>query len=128
MRIESAWVDEGCHSWLYIRFHQGWTWEEFYSIHVEVQPYLIALERALDVIVDARGTHTVPPGFLSRLPGIVSTLPPNIGRIVVVDASAVMRGLFTVFAGVYPTLAEHFLFVDSLEAAQALLSESDART
>jgi hypothetical protein len=127
MRIEFAWVAEDHCTWLYIRFHQGWTWDEFYSIHLDIQPYLLDQERAVDVIVDARGTHTVPPGFLSRLPGIISTLPPNIGRIVVVAASPVMRGLFTVFAGVYPTLAEHFSFVDSLEAARALLSGSGAR-
>ncbi len=128
MRIEIAWVEEGYWAWLYVRFHQGWTWDEFYSIHLEAQPYLIDLNRAVDVIVDLRGARTVPPGFLSRLPGIISTPPPDIGRIVVVDASPVVRGLFTVFAGAYPTLAKHFSFVDSLEAAQALLSGPVART
>lgn len=126
MRIEVAWVDEGRCTWLYIRFQQGWTWDELYSIHLEAQPYLINPNRAVDIIADLSGARTAPPGFLSRLPGIISTLPSDIGRIVVVDASPVVRGLFTVFASAYPTLAAHFSFVDSLEAAQTLLAGRDA--
>ncbi len=100
-----------------------WTWDDFVAQIMGTYAMMYTVDHTVDVIADGLAGHALPPGdMMVRLRSARGERPPNLGRLVLVNAHPFVRAIWGIMNRVYPH-AHPLCFVDSLEEAYQVLAD-----
>lgn len=122
MGINISWVNEERTIAQYT-FDGRWTWDQLYHAVQEVKVMLNSVSHQVDIVIDLRKNHSVPPGALTHLRSVTLGASPNWGMGVFVGVNTFIRTLLRTFITVYPRLGERYAVADSVESALALIAQ-----
>lgn len=100
----------------------AWTWDDFVAQIMGAYAMMYTVDHTVDVIADGMGGQTLPPGdMMIRLRSVRGERPPNMGRLVLVDANPFVRAIGGIMSKVYPYTRGMLRFADTLDEARQLL-------
>ncbi|MGB7340934.1 MAG: hypothetical protein WBC91_18700 [Phototrophicaceae bacterium] len=123
LTTQGLWDNEE-HTCYRIEFYEGWSWEDFGTIHKEKYAMLGKLEQHIDLIVLFLGR--VPRGSSMGHLSAGGDQPPNIRHTVMVNATDLTTKIFVKsmigsIVQLHNWVGPHF--VDSLEEARLYLAQ-----
>jgi len=93
MLVTVEW-DDNTHRIMLIRYRKGWTWADHTRARVDIDAMAASVPHVVDVIADVDGANQLPPGAaLNQMTAALHAAPVNIGMIVVVGSSLIMRAV-----------------------------------
>ncbi|MBN1563022.1 MAG: hypothetical protein JXA10_04240 [Anaerolineae bacterium] len=100
-----------------------WNWDDFVSQIMGAYAMMYTVHHTVDVIADGLGGWTLPPGdMMGRLRSVRGERPPNMGRLVLVNANPFVRAVVGIMGKVYPEDAAMTHLVDTIDDARELLA------
>jgi hypothetical protein len=107
-----------------------WTWDEFFAAFDEGTTMLDTVQHTIHFIVnplDLMSRGYLPPGALQNTLALYRRSKANAGSTVIVGGSTFFRSLYGIGQRIYPRIAAHSRFADSLDQARILLSPEPYR-
>jgi len=108
------------------KFSYPWVWEDFYSAQRTVDAMMNSVTGYVDNIFLTTEEQRIPKDAIMHFRNIVKQQHPRSNRIVVVGAKPRLAMLLNVIFGLIPSARLQFRYVTSLDAAYALLANSEA--
>jgi hypothetical protein len=100
----------------------AWTWEELLVPHERALAEVNGLPYRVDVIVDALHASGVPTELFTHIKYLYDRRALNVGVSVIATRNPFIVRMANIGMRIFPELAEHFVVVDSIEAALALVA------
>jgi hypothetical protein len=98
-----------------------WTWPEFYAAAEQQHCLQDEVKHRVDMIVDTLATSFIPDGLQWQFNRAISLSHPNTGITVIVSDRPLIKSVFYLFCKMYPTAADRYRLVETMEQAQAFL-------
>lgn len=120
--IQSEW-DSPAQNYIYFVFAGRWNWEELSLAAKEAGKMATSVRRPVCYIVhfvDEIGRRHVPMNVLTYITASKNYLPPNVSRIILVNASSVPIGIMSVVFRLSPDLKDFYAFAPTLEEAERI--------
>ena len=101
-----------------------WEWEQFHQVLDDTRAEIRTFPHRVDVIVDMRESHKLPPDSMANLRLVASRRPPNAGIIVAVGAGSLVLNLYKAFQKVYAAIDRKLSihFTATLEEAREIVA------
>lgn len=106
-----------------------WEWEQFHQVLDDTRSEIRTFPHRVDVIVDMRESHKLPPDSMANLRLVATRRPPNAGIIVVVGANGLVLNLYKAFQKVYAVMDRRLSihFAATLEQARDIVTAERAK-
>ena len=120
--IQSEW-DSPAQNYIYFVFAGRWNWEELGAAALGAREMAFSSKRPVCYIIhflDEIGRRHVPVNILAYAMNVKINMPPNVMRIIIVNASSVSMGIMSVVFRLAPDLREFYTFASTLEEAQRM--------
>jgi hypothetical protein len=129
MSITLAWYAALPHV-MYYEFTTPWTWHEYETAFAQELTLAAQLNGAIyDVIANiTHGTPIPSSGGFSTLIHTIQQSPPNMGLIVLVGQSTLLKMFLITLNQIYPPVRDQLILVPTLEMAHQHIVEARQKT
>ncbi len=104
-----------------------WTLSDVYAMLDDCEKMVSSVMHRVDIIADLSNSHFSSGNLLTALSRAQRTQPPNVGLIIAVKANRYLKAMADVAATMWPRSTEKLRYVNSIEAAYALLEEDSVK-
>jgi hypothetical protein len=117
--------DDDKHYVMLISYRKGWTWADHTRARADIDAMAASVPHTIDVIADVIGANQLPGGSaLNEMTAALHAAPPNIGMIVVVGSSFVMRAVLqTVKTVTFNQVVSHIFLANTVDEARSLIRQ-----
>lgn len=116
--ITTEWFDN-THHVLVLHFHNGWQWDDLYSILSHIDARLDTVHHPVTVFVNVQTITQLPLNIFKHGKQVFQYPPhPNFDRIVIIGANRYLRAIYRAFEAMIPALwidKWHISFADSFD-------------
>jgi hypothetical protein len=120
--IQSEW-DSPEQNYIYFIFAGRWNWDELGLALVEADQMAASVKRPLCYVLhlfDEVARRHVPPHILANTARVKSRMPPNVVKVIIVNASSVTFGIMSVVFRLSPDLSTFYGFAPTMEDAERI--------
>jgi hypothetical protein len=104
-------------------YDSTWTIRNYFQATDDSQPFLLAANHPVDIIIDMRFSNRPPFGLLPVYTTIERQLPPNQRLVVIVQANTIMRMYNQVIQAIAPKVSTNRHLVNNLDEAYQLIRQ-----
>ncbi|MFN8373241.1 MAG: hypothetical protein U0694_10260 [Anaerolineae bacterium] len=124
MSIDCRWYDKDKKA-IIATYKRGWKWADYLQAKAMADAMLNSVSWRVQFLADLRGASVLPSdSALSYFTSVFSTAPSNLGIIVTVGASRVVRVLFQAVQHLTRNpAARNLQYVETMEEAHAMMEE-----
>ena len=98
-----------------------WQWCELHAAKVQIEAMLDTVDYPVNILACGELDNWLPLGFNENMLELTRHIHPNVHRVVIVYNNTLFEQLFNLFARLFGGFPYEFVFVKSLEEAQAHL-------
>jgi len=103
----------------------NWTWDEFYTAYYEARAMQRTISHRFHAIIDLRSAVGIPGNAMQHVTHLTTIQSEYLGIRAIITTDESINTLYQAGAKFYSKIAQHFVMVQTVEQAYAIIAEAD---
>jgi hypothetical protein len=126
MSIQVEWDNED-HRIIRFDYDDKWTWADHFAAVQQSVAMMKTVDHTVDMIINLENSSHLPPNALTNIRSTALKGTPNWRITVLVGMNTFAQLLMNMFGKINKDLGQHFVAVDTMEEAYALIADRRAK-